>query len=187
MTISLWYLYELNLRHDKSFGVIYEFETVEDIPVHVLEEIDEHPFDNKECSRKGVACIHPQYAYHGHTGDFGELSMELTMNLSDEGLRQSIRRSIHPTEGVPITYLVNLQTLQQMADYGDLTVHNFNPIRPNVSRLPPAVQKEIQGDLKSSIQGLLFPLDPPVVNGGRRKTRRRRNRGRSKRRVRRGA
>jgi hypothetical protein len=186
ITLALWYLYELNLRQHKGYGVIYEFEVVEDIPVHILDEIDEHPFDNKECSRKGVACIHPQYAYHGSTVNFGELSIELTMNLSDEVLRHSIRRSIHPIEDMPITYLVNLGRLEQMAEYGDLTIHNFNPIRPNASRLPASVQKKVKGDLKSSIEGLLRPVDsPPITKGGHRKTQRRRNHGRSKRRHRR--
>lgn len=181
ITISLWYLYELNLKQNMKWGVIYEFEVIEDIPVHVLEKVEEHPFDNKECSQKGVACIHPQFAYHGSTDHFGELSMELTMNLSDEGLRSSIRRSIHPIAGIPITYVVNLRRLEEMAEYGDLTIHNFNPIRPNVSRLSPSIQKEIKGDLKSAMEGLLRPLDVSSnrkgqkeneKKGGRRKTRR---------------
>lgn len=163
ITISLWYLYELNLRQDKQFGVIYEFDVVEDIPVYDLEDIEEqHPFDVKQCSVKGVACIHPQYAYHGQPGDYGELSMELTMNLSDERLRRSIRRSIHPVQEIPITYVVNLKRLEEMAKYGKLTVHNFNPIRPNATKLPPSIQQDIQGDLKSAIEGLLRPLPPPA-------------------------
>ena len=181
IAISLWYLYEMNLRQDKPYGVIYEFDVVEDIPIHVIQDIYEHPTSDKKCLTKGVACVHPQYAYHGNEGSFGELSMEMTMNLSDDGLRQSIRRSIHPTEGIPITYVVNLRRLEDMAGYGKLTIQNFNPIRPNVSKLAPSVQTRIKGELKSVIEGLLRPENIPSEKderketekkGGRRKTRR---------------
>lgn len=182
ITISLWYLYELYLNNgsNRKFGIIYEFEVIEDIPVFLIEEIDKHPFGWSECNTKGIACIHPQYAYHGIPVDvFHELSIELTMDLSDDILRKSIRRKIHPIEDVPISYMVDIKELENMVNYGDFTIHQLNPIRPNRSHIDPSLQNKLPEKIPSVLKGIITRYNKEQeekTKGGGTQKRRRQNR-----------
>jgi hypothetical protein len=158
--ISLWYL--LELRRYNKYGVIYEFEVVEDIPVYLLEDITNHPFNwygtGTKCRIKEFACIHPQYAYHGTPDNFGELSSEITINLSYDLFKHAIKNIIHPKTNKPIIYVVDLDKLEQYRTVGDFTIHQFNPIEPNKSinqTILSKVRTKLNGKLNSVMVGML--------------------------------
>lgn len=158
--ISLWFLVEL-LTEESSYGIIHQFEVVNDIPVYILEDITNHPKGNNICKRKDIACIHPQYAYHGDPPyNFRELSSELTMNLTDDFFKNSIKRSIHPKLNVPIKYLVDVDQLRYYRKSGNFTVHRFNPIQPNKSknsRILSYLTNKGYGSFYSAILGFYLP------------------------------
>ena len=145
--ISLWYIVEMNNKKYKRFGVIYEFDVIKDIPVYILESIGDHPYNTygpgTKCRSKEYACIHPQYAYHKEPNSFGEMSMEVTMNLSNPLFKSSVQRAIHPIHNNEITYVIDINTLEKMAEMGDYTFHQFNPIRPTMNRLTQKQRKNM--------------------------------------------
>jgi hypothetical protein len=179
--ISLWYLLEELLRpqhSNKRFGLIYEFEVIEDIPVYILEKISNHPYNSYGegviCKSKQFACIHPQYAYHGNTHHFKEMSMEITMNLSNPLFKSSITPAIHPITQKEITYVIDMHVLEKMAEMGDYTFHQFNPIQPPKRKNLTMKQKAYfnslnknekkrilknDDEIKSSIMGMLTHIN----------------------------
>lgn len=101
--IALWYLFELSGHN--NYGYIYEFNVIKDIPVYIMKKITDHPKETSKndgtiCQKKEIACIHPQYAYHGYPLDVNEndkeISTELTMNLKHYQIGEYIKRAIHP-------------------------------------------------------------------------------------------
>ncbi len=167
--ISLWYLVEMNYRNGKRFGVIYEFDVIEDIPVYILKHIKNHPYDpfgtGTICRSKEFACIHPQYAYHQDPDSFGEMSMEVTMNLSNPLLKASIRQAIHPKWNTKITYVVDINILEKMAKMGNYTFHEFNPIRPNMRRLTQKQRKNMKGLIVYKNEQNTVGAIPNVIKG----------------------
>jgi hypothetical protein len=179
--ISLWYLLEELLKpqyRNKRFGLIYEFEVIEDIPVYILEKISNHPYNSYGkgtiCKSKQFACIHPQYAYHGNTNDFREMSMEITMNLSNPLFKSSIIPTIHPITKKEITYVIDMHVLEKMAEMGNYTFHQFNPIQPSKRKNLTVKQKSYfnsldqnqkkrilknNDEIKSSIMGMLTHIN----------------------------
>jgi hypothetical protein len=179
--ISLWYLLEELLKphnRNKRFGVIYEFEVTNDIPIYILENINNHPYNTygkgTVCQSKQIACIHPQYAYHGNTNKFREMSMEITMNLSNPLFKSSITASIHPITQKEITYVIDMNVLEKMAEMGNYTFHEFNPIQPSKRKNLTIKQKKYlntlntnekkkilknNDELKSSILGMLTNIN----------------------------
>jgi hypothetical protein len=169
--ISLWYL--LELRRDNKYGVIYEFEVVEDIPVYVLENITNHPYNwggkGAKCRIKEFACIHPQYAYHGTPDNFGELSSEITINLSYDLFKHSIKEIIHPKTNKPVIYVVDLDKLEEYRTAGNFTIHQFNPIEPNKSMnqtIQSKVRTMLNGKLNSVMVGMLQETKSKLSNHG---------------------
>jgi hypothetical protein len=140
--IALWYLLEESEKSeysDKNYGFIYEFDVIKDIPVYILENIKHHPYnmvgDGFICQNKEIACIHPQYAYHGdplHVNEKDkEMSTELTMNLKKYPIGEYIKRATHPITEKEIIYLVSINNLREIAKK-KLQFSNYNSIRPSI-------------------------------------------------------
>ena len=124
VVISIWYILEMtSYNKHLHIGKIYEFNIIKSIPFNLLEELVNHPKENRIC--KENACIHPQLAYHGTTEADPpyDLSIEVSMNM------KYFKTYIQLTE----TYLVDTNILY----------HNryklfseFNPVEAIIDKEP---------------------------------------------------
>ena len=116
--IALWYLLEESPKYkDKINGYIYEFNVKKDIPVYILKNIKDHPKETSICQNEKIACIHPQYAYHGDPMRVNdkEMSTELTMNLKNYPIGKYIERARHPITKEEIIYYASINELDKIA------------------------------------------------------------------------
>lgn len=94
VSISLWYLTEMYTdfkgrfftenQKKKGIGYLYVFKTTRPLPVHLLYDIQNHPFGDEKCRTE--VCIHPQHAPHESNivstkNGIIDRSIEVTMNL----------------------------------------------------------------------------------------------------------
>ena len=146
--IALWYLHE-TAPSDINYGYIYEFDVIKDIPVYILNSIDNHPKNVTICKDKQIACIHPQYAYRSHPPHTNEkeMSTELTMNLNQYKIGEYIERTIHPKTKSEIIYLVSIERLLDIADKNK-NFSEYNPIHSAIMGMviPPKNNSNKKGD-----------------------------------------
>jgi hypothetical protein len=172
--IALWYLFELSPKYpDSEKGYIYEFNVKKDIPVYILKNIKVHPKDTSICQNKKIACIHPQYAYHGYPLDVNEndkeMSTELTMNLKNYPIGEYIERARHPITKEEIIYLADINKLREIADahlpYS--SEHNSeDPISKKNSEDRRFSKNELEqlpfsNSIRRSIKGIVMPDKNP--------------------------
>jgi hypothetical protein len=96
--------------------------------------------DGLICQNKEIACIHPQYAYHGdplHVNEKDkEMSTEFTMNLKKYPIGEYIKRTTHPITEKEIIYLVSINNLREIAKK-KLQFSNYNSIPSIVGMVIP--------------------------------------------------
>ena len=174
--IALWYLFELSGHN--NYGYIYEFNVIQDIPVYIMKKITDHPKETSKndgtiCQNEKIACIHPQYAYHGYPLDMNEndkeMSTELTMNLKNYQIGKYIERARHPITKEEIIYYVDINELKKIAGahvpYS--SEHNSeDPISKNKSEDRRFSKNEINqlpfsNSIRRSIKGIVMPDKNP--------------------------
>ena len=155
--IALWYLHE-TAPSNINYGYIYEFDVIKDIPVYILNSIDNHPKNVTICKDKQIACIHPQYAYRAHPPHTNEkeMSTELTMNLNQYKIGEYIERTIHPKTKSEIIYLVSIERLLDIADKNK-NFSEYNPILYNPSQYNPERDPSESRNKNSAIMGMVIP------------------------------
>ena len=168
--IALWYLFEESPKYnDDNFGYIYEFIVKKNIPVYILENIKDHPYNysgvGKICQNKKIACIHPQYAYHGDSMrvNYKEMSTELTMYLNNYPIKDYIERAIHPKTEKEIIYLADIRKLKEIAELEKiagktLPYSEHNSIKQSIVGMVP--DKNLNKTIEQSIVGMVPNKNP---------------------------